>query len=219
MPLRLLIAAVLALALFAPDGAKEGRRGNTFYRNGRYAAAARAYRAGLEAREGADGTVTVRLWDNLGLALHRLGRYEEAQEAFERARPAARTPDGQAQAAYNAGNNAAAQGRLEEALASYREALLADPTHADARFNYEYVKRRLQQRGPSQPPPSKDVEPSAYARRLKRRAERLIAQHRYRAAHELMARGLQQDSTVRAYQGFIGRLRDVAQIDSTENAP
>jgi Ca-activated chloride channel homolog len=35
------------------------------------------------------------------------------------------------------------QGKFEEALASFKQALKADPTNEDARYNYEMVKRKL----------------------------------------------------------------------------
>jgi hypothetical protein len=56
------------------------------------------------------------------------------------------------------------------------------------------------------------VEPSPYARRLKKKAEALVARENYGAAVDSMRRGLRRDSTVAAYQDFIGRLEDVAQI-------
>ncbi len=37
------------------------------------------------------------------------------------------------------------QGKFEEALASFKQALKADPTNEDARFNYEMVKKKLEE--------------------------------------------------------------------------
>jgi len=37
------------------------------------------------------------------------------------------------------------QGKFEEALASFKQALKADPTNEDARYNYEMVKRKLEE--------------------------------------------------------------------------
>lgn len=142
LPRLLIIVLLLGLAA---DGADEGRKGNALYKAERFEAAVHAYRVGLEAQAGQKDALTTRLWNNLGAALHRLKRYDEAQQAFARALATAEEPADLARAAYNAGNNAAARGDLRAALAAYRKALLADPSHQRARFNYEYLKRRLRE--------------------------------------------------------------------------
>ena len=138
--------ALLALALFLPDdGSKQGRQGNALYERGEYAAAAAAYQAGLAAVEDAEGAATYGLQHNLGAALHRNGDFEAAAQAFQQALQTAASSVDVGRAAYNAGNNAYAAQDLEASLAAYREALLAQPGDEDAKFNYEYVKRRLDQ--------------------------------------------------------------------------
>lgn len=215
MPARTLIA-LLVLLFLGDDPVDEGRRGNALYEEGDYEAAAAAYRAALEDAEDETGALYTGLWNNLGAALHRQEAYEEAATAFERAIETAETSAHRARALYNAGNNAEAQGQPESALAFYREALLANPDHEDARFNYEYLKREMDERPEHhQPsPPNDDIEPSDYARELKRRAEALAQNQQYDEAYRLMQEGLQRDSTVAAFQTFITRLSDVAQIDS-----
>ena len=218
MPPRLLIAVLLAAqAFFGAGGAADGRRGNALYEEGQYAEAAAAYRAGLQAlSDDAPAVLRTGLWNNLGLALYRLEEYGEARDAFDQARSAAATDAAYARAAYNAGNAAAAQGENEAALHGYRQALLHDPAHEDARFNYEFVQHQIKQSPPqqqnSQPPP--DIDPSAFARQLKAQADTLVGRDEYGPAARLMTQGLQRDSTVAAYRDFMTRLRDVAQIDS-----
>lgn len=215
---RILLASFL-MVLFGPDGAQEGRRGNEFYKQGQYAQAAEAYRAGLEAHGAPPDAVYAALWNNLGAALHREKNLKEAQDAFTQAISAAPTKADRARAYYNAGNNAVALKDPEAALEFYRQALLADPTYENARYNYEYIKRRMNdQSSPRQQPPN--IEPSDYARQLKQRAEAMAARRQYAEAHQLMMQGLQQDSTVAAYRSFITRLGNVAQIDTiTQQSP
>lgn len=215
----LLLLALAAWTLFAADGTGEGRRGNARYRAGDYAAAAEAYQAGLDALgPDAPAALTSALWNNLGLARHRQGQPQQAADAFAQALAAASDAEGRARAAYNAGNAAAQSKQLRAALGFYEKALLADPAHDDARYNYEYVKRQLEKQEkkkkpkPSDPPP--DIDPSDFAKRLKRQADSLVAQQRYRAAFNLMTGGLRQDSTVRAFQPFIQRTGTVADIDA-----
>jgi len=88
-----------------------------------------------------------------------------------------------------------------------------DPTHEAARHNYEYLKR--QQAGQRDGADQERVSPSPYARQLKQKAEALVARRRYAEAAALMEEGLRQDSTVRAYRDFIGRLSDITQISNT----
>lgn len=202
---------LLLFGLFGDTAADHGRTGNALYKQGQYAEAEAAYRDGLAAIDDTTGTVYATLQNNLGAALHRQKQYAAARAAFQRAVRAASTDEVRVRAFFNAGTAAAGTGRLQSALEDYRQALLLDPTHEQARYNYEYIKRQMAERqGGTQPPP--DVEPSAYARRLKKRAETLVAQERYRKAADLMTEGLKEDSTVAAYRDFIGRLDDIAQI-------
>lgn len=202
---------LLLFGLFGDAGAEHGRTGNALYEQGRYAEAEAAYRDGLAALDDTTGAVYAALQNNLGAALHRQKRFAAARAAFQRAVRTAPTTEDRVRALFNAGTAAAGTGRLRTALTDYKEALLLDPTHHPARYNYEYLKRQLaERRSGSRPPP--DIEPSAYARRLKQKADMLVAREQYTEAAELMSDGLERDSTVAAYRDFIGRLEDVAQI-------
>jgi tetratricopeptide (TPR) repeat protein len=212
MPARLALVLLL-FGLLGDTGAEHGRSGNALYEQGQYAAAATAYRDGLAAIDDTTGAVYAALQNNLGSALHRQKQFAAARSAFERAARAAPSLDERVRARFNAATAAAGLGNLKAALRDYREVLLMDPTHAPARYNYEFLKRQLTSGRRSQPPP--DVEPSPYARRLKKKAEALVARQRYGAAVDSMRRGLRRDSTVAAYQDFIARLTDVAEITRT----
>jgi tetratricopeptide (TPR) repeat protein len=71
-------------------------------------------------------------WNNLGLLLHRTGKYGEAREAYGRA--LGEDPRC-CEAAYNLGSLDEDEGRIEEAVRHYREALELSPHYADAHFN------------------------------------------------------------------------------------
>lgn len=85
---------------------------------------------------------------NRGDALTKLGRYDEAKQAFQAVVDANGRPDLRQKATYNLGNVHAAQGDSREALKAYRRALTLDPMDAQARHNYEVLLRNL-------PPPQK----------------------------------------------------------------
>jgi hypothetical protein len=128
--------------LLACGGARAGDR---HYARGEYAEAYEAYRGAL-ARDS-----TARLEYNVGTALYRLERYEEAAHSFRAAAGRAETPVRRQRALYNLGNAMvrAAEDRpteaepLLEAVAAYEEALRLDPADADAKWNLELALRRL----------------------------------------------------------------------------
>lgn len=200
----------------AGDATDAGRRGNALFDQEQYGAAVEAYRSGLQRHQAAaadSGAVYTALQNNLGAALHQQEKFSAARTAFDAARRAARTPEARVRALHNAGNAAAGMGDLTAALRYFRNALLIDPAFQPARHNFEVLKRQLQRRqeqtrGGSPP----DVEPSAYAKELKRRADALVARTRYEDALTLLRNGQAQDSTVRAYRRFMNRLQDVTGI-------
>lgn len=204
---------LLLFGLFADTVAEQGREGNARFRDGEYAAADSLYRKALSALEDSTGTVYSGLQNNVGLALQRQSKYALAQEAYEEAIRSAVSDAGRVRSLFNGANAAAALGERKQALDYYEKVLLLDPTHEAARFNYEYLKRK---HGDPSGGPSANVDPSPYAKKLKRKAEALVAQTRYTTAAALMKDGLQRDSTVAAYRDFITRIEEVAQISRAE---
>lgn len=138
---------LFATLLFGPgDGKKKGRKGNALYAQEQYAEAAAEYRLGVSAvSEAGPGPVYSGLLNNLGASLYRTGDTEQAGIAFSGAAQMANTAADLVRASYNAGNAAATGKQLEQALAHYRRALLSDPSNANAKFNYEFVKRQLEE--------------------------------------------------------------------------
>lgn len=143
---RVLFISLLGLFVLGADGRSDGRRGNAAYDEGAYDAAAEAYRRGLE-RTAPDASWRVRfgLANNLGASQYRLDQPSDAATSFEAAARAAESPREQAVARYNAGNAAFKSQDLERALQQYRAALLADPNDLHAKYNFEFVKRQLQE--------------------------------------------------------------------------
>jgi tetratricopeptide (TPR) repeat protein len=78
-------------------------------------------------------------WNNLGLLLHRVGRYAEARAAYA----AALKQDPRCcESAYNLGSLDEDEGRMEDAIGHYRHALDLSPDYADAHFNLAAVLAR-----------------------------------------------------------------------------
>ena len=71
-------------------------------------------------------------WNNLGLLLHRMGRYDDAERAYA----AALAEDSRCcEAAYNLGSLHEDRGDVEAAIRDYGQALGISPDYADAHFN------------------------------------------------------------------------------------
>lgn len=87
----------------------------------------------------------IRLKYNIGNTQYRLRAFGEAEESF-RDVAASGDPDLKQRALYNLGNCAYRQGKLEEAVARYKQALDLDPEDEDARFNLEFVREEIKRR-------------------------------------------------------------------------
>lgn len=93
---------------------------------------------GLEALQGGDGERAANLFADpfwKGVALYRSGDLEGALKQFEEMKTAP--------AQYNRGNVLVRQGRLNEALQAYEEALRLKPGYKDAQYNHGLVSEVL----------------------------------------------------------------------------
>jgi Ca-activated chloride channel family protein len=149
-------ATALALLLLTTlaFGIGDLERGNRLYRQGRYAEAVEAYRAALQG-----GNDSPALQYNLGTALLRLGRHQEAEEHLRNAL-ASIDPDERERTLFNLGNRYLEAGRhaadprardqmLSAAAEAYRDALRLAPEDQDAKWNLELTMREQEN-----PPPS-----------------------------------------------------------------
>ena len=145
-----LAAAILPAALIAACGSAEYRRtedGHAAYADGRYEAALASYReAAALAPEAPQPPY------NIGNALHRLGRYEEATAASAAAAGATDDPALHARALYALGSHAFRRGDLEGAREAWIGLLLRDPGDRDAKHNLELTLRLLRGDDPAPPP-------------------------------------------------------------------
>lgn len=115
------------------------------------------------------------------------------------------------------------RGKPEEALSFFKQAVKAHPANEDARYNYEMLKKKLDQKNKEDEKKNKDnkkdneknknEEPSDFAKKLKAQADQMVGQRQYKAAYDLMMDGLKRDKTVSTYQQYINRIKDVSEIN------
>lgn len=140
-----IIALFLLMLTVSTDGA---RKANEAYEKGDYVNAEAGYREAL--------LVTpddARLHFNLGNALTRQGKFDEAVTAFEQFKSMTSDPRQRAAADYNIGNIHGAKEEWAKAAERYRESLRANPNDAQAQYNYELARRNVAQPPPPQQQP------------------------------------------------------------------
>jgi Ca-activated chloride channel family protein len=145
----LIITMPMLVGWLDPPGDRAAE-GNRLYESGKYEEAAARYGEGL-----VDDPESMLLQFNLGTALYKQGKYAEALNSFTKV-AAAGNEEWIARAAHNLGNThyqlgsaaeekdpQAAIASYEQALASYRRAMGADPQDRDAKLAHEIVARKL----------------------------------------------------------------------------
>jgi Ca-activated chloride channel family protein len=172
-----------------------------------------------------------------GAAAYKLKDYNKALESFSQA---LLTPDTglQSKGHYNLGNTLYERGETEKnddkklsdwtnALDHYQQTLKLDPNDKDAKDNYEYVKKKIeelknrqaqqqqQQQGQGR---QQNIEPSEAAKRAKAAADKAVLQRKYRKALEIMSGQLAIDPTTAYYSDYIQRLQDINGIKKTDNS-
>jgi len=162
-----------------------------------------------------------RLHFNAGAAAYRNQQFEEAAKQFN---STLASPDLKLQglAYYNEGNalyhlgerNPDAKKRTEsweKALQDYQSSMKLSPQDPDAKFNYEFVKKKLeelkqQQQQKNQP---NENQPSEAAKKAKAEADEAVRHREYAKALKIMEKQLEQDPTTSYYADYIQRLKEV----------
>lgn len=149
---------------------------------------------------------------NLGLSYHYASKPEEAAASFDKA---SQSPDKLlASFAYNQGGVILGNKQdYQAALSKFQSTLIQDPLNEVARYNYELLARWLQRDEERKNKDENTPEPSAFAKRKKAEADRLVEQFKFKEALTLLEAALAQDETVAAYQEFMTSLKDVVEIN------
>jgi tetratricopeptide (TPR) repeat protein len=167
-----------------------------------------------------------RLHFNAGAAAYKNREFEAAVKQFNEALAA---PDLklQALAYYNQGNSLYHLGERapdpakrseswEKSLQDYDSAMKLNPQDADAKFNYEFVKKKLeelkQQQKKDQP---QNIQPSEAAKKAKAEADEAVRRRQYARALQIMETQLKEDPTTGYYGDFIQKLKEVTGVQDS----
>lgn len=131
---------LIAVSAHADSDRSLVRQGNKLYDTKQYSEAEVNYRKALEKntklREGQF---------NLGDALYKQGRFEEAEKQFRMSSQAAPDSLSRAHAFHNLGNALLKQKKFEESIGSYKQALKLNPNDQDTKYNLEYARKLIQE--------------------------------------------------------------------------
>ena len=171
-----------------------------------------------------------------GTAAYKLKDYNKALESFSQSL-LTRDAGLQSRGHYNLGNTLYQHGDAEKsddkkltdwtnALDHYEQTLKLDPQNKEAKDNYEYVKKKIeelknkkaQQQASSQQSKPQQIEPSEAAKKAKAEADKAVLQRKYQKALAIMAKQLAIDPTTAYYSDYIQRLRDINGIKKTDNS-
>lgn len=138
------LAHILLLFLTASVFAQKGNdliyEGNKLYEKGEFGEAEVRYRKAEE--EKGDGFISK---FNLGDALFRQERYEEAAAAFQQLPSLTEDKKQKAAAYHNLGNSLMKMEKYKESVDAYKQALRHDPKDDDTKYNLSYARRMIQE--------------------------------------------------------------------------
>ena len=128
------------------------RKGNRQFKREQFEKSVDSYQRALQH----DSTSFEAKYD-LASALYRTERYEKAEKTLQSiVNDTTRTELERGEVAYNLGNTQFAQQKYKEALSSYRQAMRCNPNDEDAKFNYAFTKRLIQQQEQQQQQQNQD---------------------------------------------------------------
>ncbi len=142
----LMIMLIAALALAIPAQAQKWpersrvRRGNRAYERLDYGRAEERYQQALEL---SDTCFEAKF--NLGDALYKQQRYDEAEKIFTAlAADSTRSDLDRAHSFYNLGNSLFQQKKYQEALSAFKRSLRLNPADLETKYNYAYTKKYIE---------------------------------------------------------------------------
>lgn len=135
-----IILLTLNISSFAQTENAAINRGNDAYKKSDFETAITKYGEALQ-KNTSNSTAQF----NLGNALYKSDKKEEAASAYDKAAATLTKPVEKSNALYNKGVVLQNNKKVEESIAAYKNALKLDPTNADARHNLQLALKQQQQ--------------------------------------------------------------------------
>jgi tetratricopeptide (TPR) repeat protein len=101
---------------------------------------------------------------------------------------------------------------LLASIGSYKNSLRYDCRDMDAKYNLVYAMKLLPKDLQNSGSDQNKTEPSEFAVKLKEQADSLILIYKFSEAYDLLDKGILKDTTVKSYNDFIKKLKDVKDI-------
>ena len=209
---------MFAVDLYGQDSAKIGkteyrkgnqrdfrdlvREGNRQYKAEKAVDAETSYRRALDVDDKSDLATF-----NLGNALYRQQKYEEAGREFEKAASGTTDKMGKARAYHNLGNAYLQQQKLKEGIEAYKQALRNNPNDADTKYNLSYALNMLKQQQKDKSPEDQEID------KIFEQAKRLVAQRKYQEAYNLMKDGEKKYPRLLQYADFTNRIFEIIKMN------
>jgi Ca-activated chloride channel family protein len=182
------------------------REGNELYKNKKHTEAAISYKKATE-----KAATYFKAAHNLGNALFEQTNYKEAITQYELALKGAKTPQEKAQTHHNIGNAHVAEKDFEKAVEAFKNSLRNNPKDEETRYNLAHALQQLKKHE-EETNKNKQDPPSAYAKRMKKKADALLEKFQFKKALELMDKALLKDKTVANYKDYMKKLESVIEI-------
>ena len=142
--MKYLLFTVLLIAFFLPAQAQNKKKllrdGNREYSKSGFNDSELSYRKAIDI-----DPAYLDAEFNLGDALYRQDKFEEANEKFKKLSSNELKNNNRAEAYYNLGNSFLKSNKLEEGIEAYKDALRLDPSNLEAKHNLAYAQDQLQQ--------------------------------------------------------------------------
>lgn len=137
--MKALFSCLILFILFQPSQAQSGRgdirQGNRYFKSEKFDQAEVAYRKALEGKK-----VNQVAGFNLGDALYKQKKYEEAGNQFQSAASSVISKNESAKAYHNLGNSYLQDGKIDESIVAYKDALRKNPTDLSTKYNLSYAQ-------------------------------------------------------------------------------
>jgi len=216
------VVALLALLAYPIAASASSSSAMREYNAGEYHKALKDYQQLLQGKN-----EDPRLHFNAGAAAYRGRQFDEANKQFS---AALASPDLklQALAYYNRGNTLYHVGdkipdpakkteSWEKSMQDFSSALKLNAQDADAKFNYEFVKKKLEELKQQQQKQKdqNNTPPSEAAKKAKAEADEAVSRREYPRALDIMQKQLERDSTTAYYSDYIERLKEVTGVQDS----